>query len=103
VFGIDGRKLADATSLDPHRAVGHILAGIGLLMLIAALVARTSKLAMWGSLAMVLLIEGAQVALANGGENHHWLGGLHALTGVLILLLAVWMHLASRRQAGLKR
>src|SRR3954469_11217427 len=102
VFGIDGRDIEDATSLDPHRALGHILAGVALLMLVAALIARTSKLAMWGSLALVLLIEIAQVALASGGDDHDWLGGLHALNGVLILALAVWMHLASRGKAGLK-
>src|SRR3954470_10263047 len=102
VFGIDKHKIDKASSLDPHRGLAHILAGIALLMLISALVARTSKLAMWGSLALVLLIELAQVALASGGDDHHWLGGLHALNGVLILALAVWMHLASRGKAGLK-
>ena len=97
VFGIDGHKdLEKATSLDPHRALGHILAGVALLMLIAALIAHVEKLAMWGSLALVVLIEGAQVALASGGEDHHWLGGLHALTGLIILGLAGYMHRTSR-------
>src|SRR4051794_155929 len=71
VFGIDKHEIEDASSLDPHRALAHILAGVAILMLIAALVARTSKLAMWGSLALVLLIELAQGATAAGGEDHH--------------------------------
>ena len=97
VFGIDGhRDLEKATSLDPHRVMGHILALVAILMLISALVARTSKLAMWGSLALAVLIELVQVLLASGGEDHHWLGGLHALTGVVILGLAAQMHLKSR-------
>src|SRR4051812_44807883 len=59
VFDLHGQDLNnDATdSFDAHAALGHILAGVALLMLIAALVARTSKLAMWGSLALVVFIE----------------------------------------------
>jgi len=103
VFGVDGHKdLGKATSLDPHRALGDILAAVALLMLIAALVAHVEKLAMWGSLALVLLIGGAQTALAAGGENHHWLGGLHALDGVLILGLAGYMHRTSRPRLRLR-
>ncbi len=96
VFGVDGRELEKATSLDPHRALGHILAGIALLMFIAALVARASKLEIWGSLALVVLIELVQALLASGGEDHDWLGGLHALNGLVILGLAARLHMASR-------
>ena len=97
VFDIAGHQdLENVKDLDPHRALGHILAGVALLMLIAALIARTSKLAMWGSLALVILIEVVQVLLASGGEDHHWVGGLHALNGVVILALAGQMHMKSR-------
>lgn len=99
-FGIDGRDLEDATSLDAHRALGFILAGVGLLMLIAAIVARTSKFAIWGSLVVVLLIEPVQTALAASGDDHHWVGGLHALNGVIILALAAALHITSRGRLG---
>src|SRR3954470_7495302 len=85
VFGLDGKSVQDASSLDPHRALGNILGAVALLLLIAALVARSSKAAIWGSVALVILVAVVQVALAGGGEHHDWLGGLHALDGVIIL------------------
>jgi Mn2+/Fe2+ NRAMP family transporter len=101
VFGIDGhRDMEKATSLDPHRALGHILAGVAILMFIAALVARTSRAKIWVSIALALLTELVQTALASGGEDHHWLGGLHALNGLIILGLAGWMHRISRSRIG---
>jgi len=100
-FGIAGHKdLEDATSLDPHRALGHILAGVAILMFIAALVARTSKAKIWVSILIALLTELVQTALASGGEDHHWVGGLHALDGLIILGLAGWMHKVSRDRLG---
>src|SRR4051812_5199559 len=44
-FGLDGKTIEESDAFDPHVGLGHILAGVALLMLIAALVARTSKLA----------------------------------------------------------
>jgi hypothetical protein len=96
VFGIDGRELDDASSLDAHRAVAHILGAIALLMLITALIARTSKFSIWASLALFVLVEFAQSALAAGGDDHDWVGGLHALNGGFILVLAIVVHLRSR-------
>lgn len=97
VFGIAGhQELDDVKSLDPHRALGHILGAVAILMFLAALVARTSKAKIWVSIVIALLAELVQSALAGGGEDHHWLGGLHALTGVIILGLAGWMHRISR-------
>ena len=100
VFSIAGhKKLDDVSGLDPHRAVGSALALVALLMLIAALVARASRQA-WVSLALLVLILVVQTALAAGGDTHHWLGGLHALDGVIILGLAGWMHRVSRDRLG---
>lgn len=97
VFDIAGhRNLDDVNGLDPHRALGHILGAVAILMFIAALIARTSKAKIWVSIVIALLAELVQSALAGGGEDHHWLGGLHALTGVIILGLAAWMHRISR-------
>ena len=69
-------------------------------MFIAALVARTGKAKIWVSIILVVLIELAQGATAAGGEDHHWVGGLHALDGVIILGLAGWMHRISRARLG---
>jgi small-conductance mechanosensitive channel len=98
VFGVDQHKIDDASSLDPHRALGHILAGVAILMFVAALVARTSRAAISVSIVIALLSELVQTALASGGVDHHWLGGLHALDGVIILGLAGWMHRISRER-----
>lgn len=101
VFDIAGHRDLDKVSeLDPHRVLGHILGLVAILMFIAALVARTGKAKIWVSIILFLLIEFAQSALASGGEDHHWLGGLHALDGVVILGLAGWMHRISRARLG---
>jgi len=95
-FDLHAQTLEKSDSFEPHEALGHILAGVALLMLIASLVARTSKFAIWGSVALVVLIEVVQVVLAANGEDHAWVGGLHALDGVVILGLAGALHMGSR-------
>lgn len=97
VFSIPGHKdLGNVSDLDPHRAVAGILAAIAILMFIAALVARTSKAKIWVSILIAVLAEPIQGLLASGGENHHWVGGLHVLDALIILGLAGWMHRVSR-------
>jgi hypothetical protein len=100
VWGIDQRKLDKATSIDPHRAFGDVIALIALLMFIAALVARTSKAKIWVSISIVILAAVVQSLLATGGEHQHWVGGLHVLDGLVILGLAGWMHSISRSHIG---
>ena len=101
VFGIAGHADLDKVkALDPHRALGHILSGVALLMFIAALVARTGKAKIWGSIVIALLVELVQASTAGAGSDHHWLGGLHALDGLVILGLAGWMHRVSRNRLG---
>jgi len=99
-FGDHARKVEDATSFDPHRFNGEIVAGLTLLMLIAALVARASKFQIWGSVVVFLLAEVAQHGLASGGDSNKWVGGLHAFDGILILLLVIGLHVTSRRRIG---
>jgi hypothetical protein len=97
VFSIPGHEdLGKVTSLDPHRALAAILAVIAILMFIAALVARTSKAKIWVSILVAVLAEPVQGLLASAGEDHHWVGGLHALDGLIILGLAGWLHRISR-------
>ena len=101
VFQIAGHNDLDKVKgLDPHRALGHILTGVAILMLVAALIARTGKAKIWGSLAVALLIELVQAATAGSGTDHHWLGGLHALDAVIILGVAGWLHRISRDRIG---
>jgi uncharacterized protein DUF6220 len=95
-FGMNAAKVEDAGSYDPHRVLGEVIGGLTLLMLIAALVARASRRVMWASIVLFLLAEFAQHGLASGGDSNKWIGGLHAFDGLVILLLALWLHLDSR-------
>jgi heme/copper-type cytochrome/quinol oxidase subunit 1 len=103
VFGVDG-KVKDASGLDPHRALGSILGGVALIMLILALLARESGRTMLWTFVLALLTAVGQPALAGAGEDHHWVGGLHAFDGVLILGLGGWLTaMAHRREAARRR
>jgi hypothetical protein len=39
-----------------------------------------------------------QTALAAAGENSKWIGGLHALDGMVILLLSLGLAITARRR-----
>ena len=47
---------------------------------------------------LALLVIVAQSGLAAAGESNKWLGGLHALDGMVILLLSLWLAIAARRR-----
>jgi hypothetical protein len=47
---------------------------------------------------LALLVIVAQTALAAAGENSKWIGGLHALDGMVILLLSLWLAITARRR-----
>jgi hypothetical protein len=90
IFGIkEGPKLDDQKSLDPHRALGFILADpAALLLLILALLAwlpdrRLRRL----SIALPFLIF-VQALLAEGGR---WVGMFHPLNAFLVLGLLGWL------------
>jgi cytochrome b561 len=101
VFGVDSTDLDKASSFDPHRALGNVIGGLALVILLAAVIARAPARAVWGSIVLFLLAGFAQTGLAAAGDDNKWVGGLHAADGVVILLLALWLHLDSR--AGLRR
>src|SRR5215472_6971311 len=86
IFGINSAKVADATSLDPHRAWGTVLMVVSLILLILALIARVSRATVTGTFVLALLVIIAQSGLAAAGEGNKWIGGLHALDGMVILL-----------------
>jgi heme A synthase len=99
VFGINDLKIADASSFDPHRAWGSILMVISLVMLIVALIAWQSRRTTISAFLLALLTVIAQNVLAALGDSNKWVGGLHALDGMLILLLSLWIAvLGWRRQ-----
>jgi Family of unknown function (DUF6220) len=98
IFGINSTKVAHATSLDPHRTWGTVLMVLSLILLILALIAWASRTTVIWTFVLALLVIVAQTALAAAGENSKWIGGLHALDGMVILLLSLWLAITARRR-----
>lgn len=76
---------------DMHVVVGRILSGLAILILVMALVARNSKRDVISALIVFLLAGIGTTALANLGSESKWLGGLHALIGLLSVITAEQM------------
>jgi hypothetical protein len=98
VFGINNLKVANASSFNAHRAWGFILMLTSLVLLIVALVAWQSARTMISAFVLALLTVIAQNVLAALGDSNKWVGGLHALDGMFILLLALWITVAGWRR-----
>jgi hypothetical protein len=102
VFGINALKVANASSFDAHRAWGFVLMLTSLVLLILALVAWQSRRTTISAFVLALLTVIAQNVLAALGDSNKWFGGLHALDGMLILLLSLgiavlgWRRVRSR-------
>jgi hypothetical protein len=101
VFGFNATKVAQASSFDPHRAWGSVLMIVSVILLILALAAWQSLATVLSTFVLALLVVVAQIGLAAAGDSHKWIGGLHALDGMIILLLALWLAvMAWRRRTG---
>ena len=98
VFGINSLEVGDASSFDAHRSWGFVLAGLAGVLLVLALVARESRRTMVATLVLFLLVAFAQSALASVAESSAWIGGLHALDGIVILLISAWIALVAYRR-----
>lgn len=98
VFGDHVSKAANASSFDPHRALGTILGFVAILLFLIALLARPSRAIVLQAFVLAALAMAAQPALANAGDSNKWVGGFHALDGMLILLLSLWMAVHARRR-----
>jgi Mn2+/Fe2+ NRAMP family transporter len=103
VFGDHSAKVANASSFDPHRALGTVLGLVAVLLFLIALCARASRATVIGALALALLTLAAQPALANAGDSNKWVGGFHALDGMLILVISVWLAGAAHRREAARR
>jgi len=51
-----------------------------------------------GTVVLALLVIVAQSGLAAAGDSNKWLGGLHALDGMVILLLSLWLAVTAWRR-----
>jgi heme A synthase len=98
VFGINARKVTNASSFDPHRAWGSALMVVSIILLILALIAWQSLSTVLSTFVLALLVVGAQMGLAAAGDSNKWIGGAHALDGMVILLLALWLAIMAWRR-----
>ena len=92
-----GLQAAGDTAFGPHMALGFAMAGIALLILILAVIARPGARAIAGSAMLVLLTGLMQSLLAGFAEDHVVFGALHALDGLLILGIAGYLYAHARR------
>jgi hypothetical protein len=86
----------NGTSLKEHGNTGRMLTGLAALMLIIALIIRSSRRTTWYSVAVLLLLFPIQGTLAYL-ELPGVLNSLHAVTGTLILWLCYSLAAGSAR------
>jgi hypothetical protein len=96
-LGVFGLFDTGGDTFAPHRALGFAMAGVALLILVLAVIARPGARAIAGSAVLVLLTSLVQSLLAGLGKDHAAYGGLHALDGLLILGIAGYLFFWSRR------
>jgi hypothetical protein len=81
----------------PHRVLGFAMAGVALVIVVLAVVARVGGRAVGLAVLLFLLTAVGQSLLAALGEDIAVVGGLHALDGLVILGLAGYLQGAARR------
>jgi len=91
---------AGDSAFDPHRMLGFAMAGIAVIILVLALIARPGARAIAGAVLLVLLTSFVQSLLAGLADNHVIFGALHAADGLLILAIPACLYLWSRRQTA---
>lgn len=97
VFSVEDHGVAGDTAFAPHRTLGFTIAGLALLILVLALIARPGARAITGAVVLVLLTSLMQSLLAGLADSQAVFGALHALNGLLILGVAGYLYARSRR------
>lgn len=95
IFRVTG-PVKDATSLDPHRLLGNILAVLALLLLVVTLIARPNRRMVGTSIALFVLtaVEGL---LAGTGDSLPYLAAFHVVVAAAILGAGISLLLSARR------
>jgi hypothetical protein len=97
-FRLDNTSVTGETAFAPHRAAGFAMAGVALVILILALIARAGARAAVLSAVLFLLTFLAQSVLASLADSTVLFGGLHALDGLAILGIAAFLSVSARRR-----
>lgn len=95
IFAAKG-PVKDASSLDPHRTLGNILAVVALLLLIAALVARPSRRVVI-TVVVLFVLTGVEGLIAGAGSGAPYFGALHPVIALVIMGCAAVLPLWTRR------
>lgn len=76
---------------EPHRTNGFIMSGIALVVVVLALLARAGTRSVVLAVVLFVLAAVGQSLLVGLGEGNAWVGGLHALDGLIIIGLAGYL------------
>ena len=95
--GLGVFSFGSGPGFEPHRTVGFIMSGVALLVLVFAVLARAGARAIGVAAALFLLAALGQSLLAVLGQDSAYWGGLHAVSGLVILGLAGFLHGTARR------
>jgi hypothetical protein len=98
IFAATG-PVKDATSLDAHRMLGNILAGVALLLVIAMIIARPRRAVIW-TVVVMFVLTGVEGVLAQSGSGAPYLGALHPVVAVVIMGLAAVVPMLTRPTAA---
>ncbi len=82
----------------PHEDLGNALGIAAVVIFLVSLVARASWRTVVCALVLAVLTEVAQHGLAQFGKDNQWIGAVHALDGMFILLLAAGLAFTSIRR-----
>ena len=100
VFSFGDHDVAGGTSaFDAHRTLGFTMAGVAVIILVLAVIARPGTLAIVLSGVLVVQTTLLQSLPAGLADNAALYGGLHALDGILVLAIAGLEYAMSRRRA----
>jgi hypothetical protein len=80
-----------------HQLLGNIIGVFTLLVLIAAAIGRPNRRTVYQAATLFVLAGPVQPILAGIGEDHPWVGGIHAFVGLLILGACVGLSMRVRR------
>jgi hypothetical protein len=99
VFSFGDHDLTGGTSaFDAHQTLGFTMAGVAVIILVLAVIARPGVLAIVLSGVLVVQTTLLQSLLAGLADNAAPYGGLHALDGILVLAIAGFLYAMTRRR-----
>lgn len=82
----------------PHRILGFTMAAVALVIVVLAVLTRSGGPAIGVAVVLLLLTGAGQSLLAGFGEGNAFVGGLHALDGLVILGLAGYLQSSDARR-----